>query len=98
MSTKEKEKIVYVESVNSSICLTRRNIMDIIIAISLAVIIIYVVVQWQKMKSFEIVPESLSRVPEVSRQNIGQNIGQNVEEMVGGSAKMFMRQIRKWLS
>ena len=47
----------------SGVCLTRRNIFDIFIAILLAVIIIYIVVQWRKASQISIesiVPASIA--------------------------------------
>ena len=100
MDKSDKSEKIYIET-QSGFCLTRRNIFDIFIAILLAVIIIYIVVQWRKASQISIesiVPASIASAftapsappaitpPAITQPRPPVEVG---EEMLGGANGLF---------
>jgi hypothetical protein len=109
MDKSDKSEKIYIET-QSGVCLTRRNIFDIFIAILLAVIIIYIVVQWRKASQISIesiVPASIASaftapsappvVPPVAPSAITQPRPpvEVGEEMLGGAKGLFKGMSKK---
>lgn len=93
----------------SSVCFTRRNLFDIFIAILLAIIIIYIVVQWRKSKKLEeafsgfseVVSTRVSAPPMPQMPQIPANVAPGLPEgprqdMIGGGSGLIFKLFRKW--
>lgn len=115
-AAEQTPKVIYVERQSpplipdetASVCFTRRNLFDIFIAILLAVIIIYIVVQYRKSKKLEDAfggiaeavtarPSPPAALPPAITSGVAPGLAsETAREMLGGGKGMVMKWVRSF--